>query len=146
MVKILINCKFQLIKPLLLQLVYMKLSLTILLLFVFFNEYSNAQIGVPLFKNYPGVKFVFRIDQTFPGDKCQFFLKNVLILWVFVWFGKFSPPGHNIYISITFFSSNYLVLPSFPGDQILLKFTFKNRSKFSRRSSCLEQIFQLNFP
>ena len=34
-----------------------------------------------------------------------------------------------------------IICSSFPGDRILLKFAFKNRSKFSRRGTCLEQIF-----
>ena len=37
-----------------------------------------------------------------------------------------------------------IICSGFPGDQILLKFAFKNRSKFSRRGTCLEQIFQIN--
>ena len=32
------------------------------------------------------------------------------------------------------------ICSSFPGDQILLTCAFKNRSKFSRRGTCLEQI------
>ena len=73
--------------------------------------------------------------------KCQFFSKKCPNFMGFCLFLANFLFQEAIFIFLLHFFV-VIICSSFPGDRILLKFPFKNRSKFSRRGTCLEQMFQ----